>query len=79
MTRARLGKRGRKEQGTVKDSASPLSPQGLSFFCRTSSVNVAFVVKLQLSVARIVIVWNPLGVALLTETTPAEFTEIVPV
>ena len=46
----------------------------------TLSVNEASVVKPQLSVARIVIVCDPVGVALLIETIPVTLsTEIVPV
>ena len=43
------------------------------------SASVASVIAPQLSVARIVIVCEPYGVALLIETTPDEFTLIVPV
>ena len=47
---------------------------------RTVSVKVASVVTPQLSVARIVIVWGPIGAALLIETIPVTLsTEIVPV
>src|SRR5439155_25259651 len=42
-------------------------------------VNVASVVTLQLSVARIVIVCVPTGCAFEIDTTPDELTEIVPV
>jgi hypothetical protein len=46
----------------------------------TFSVNVASVVKPQLSVARIVIVCDPIGAAPLIEATPVALsTEIVPV
>jgi hypothetical protein len=46
----------------------------------TSSVKVASVETLQLSIARIVIEWDPPGPAWLIETTPVVLsTEIVPV
>lgn len=45
----------------------------------TVSVNGAFVVEPQLSVAWIVIVCAPTGAALLMDTTPEALTEIVPV
>jgi len=45
----------------------------------TVSVNIASVVKPQLSVALIVIVCAPTGAALLIETKPEALTEIVPV